>query len=214
MERREAVGVGKTFMMSQPEEAVAAGVVNALALIADEAIIVCDEATGICFFNQGAERIFGFRASEVRGRPLDVLLPERFRVAHRDHVRRFAGAEEVARPMGRRAMIFGLRSNGQEFPAEASIAKFVVGERRYFGVILRDVTAMVEARREIERLKGLLPVCAYCRKVRDDSGYWQDVESYLKSHSNLLITHGICKECLAKELQKVAAGAEDEPRTV
>ena len=186
-------------------------VLGALVLAADDAIIVVDEARGICFYNHGAERIFGWPAHEMLGKPLDILIPERFRAKHRQHLHRFTTDSTTARTMGSRSKIGGLRANGQEFPAEASIARFTVGERLYFGVILRDVTQLVEARREIERLKGLLPVCAYCRKVRDDSGYWQELEQYLESHSNLSVTHGICKECLAKVMPAPNATSSDLP---
>ncbi len=197
--------------LSLPEKWDSSTVLGALALTADDAIIVLDEGRGICFYNHGAERIFGWRADEMLGKPLDILIPERFRAKHKQHIRQFASEPTAARTMGSRSTICGLRANGQEFPAEASIARFFVGERRYFGVILRDVTQLVEARREIERLKGLLPVCAYCRKVRDDSGYWQELEQYLESHSNLSVTHGICKECLAKVMPAPKATSSDLP---
>jgi signal transduction histidine kinase len=50
----------------------------------------------------------------------------------------------------------------------------------------------------INLLTGLLPICAWCKKVRDDGGYWQQVEDYLQKHSGALFTHGICPECLER----------------
>ena len=52
---------------------------------------------------------------------------------------------------------------------------------------------------EINVLQGLIPICAKCKKIRDDKGYWHQVESYLEKHSNMQFTHGICMEC-AKQL--------------
>ena len=52
---------------------------------------------------------------------------------------------------------------------------------------------------EVKRLSALLPICASCKKIRDDEGYWQEIESYLHSHSDTRFSHGICPEC-AKEL--------------
>jgi PAS domain S-box-containing protein len=180
-----------------------AGVLDALAEIVDDAILVVDEKGLILFFNRGAERIFGCPLDAVRGSSLDRFIPDAHRAAHREHMRKFGESQDSSRAMGARTPVTGLRSNGENFPAQASIAKFVVGDKRYFAVILRDVTEISEARREIERLRGLLPVCAYCHKVRDDSGYWQDLEKYVEAHSNLSVTHGICQECLSKELKRV-----------
>jgi len=51
---------------------------------------------------------------------------------------------------------------------------------------------------QIETLQSLLPVCAWCKKVRNDSGYWYQIEKYITAHSRTQITHGICPECAAK----------------
>jgi hypothetical protein len=48
---------------------------------------------------------------------------------------------------------------------------------------------------EVKTLKGIIPICASCKKIRDDSGYWQQVEQYVKNHSNAEFSHGICPEC-------------------
>jgi hypothetical protein len=51
---------------------------------------------------------------------------------------------------------------------------------------------------QVSRLKGLLPICAWCHDVRNDEGYWQSVDSFLQSHSHLEFSHGICPKCAAK----------------
>ena len=53
-----------------------------------------------------------------------------------------------------------------------------------------------EATAHLKLLRGLLPICAWCQKVRDDKGYWQQIESYLRDHADAKFTHGICPECL------------------
>lgn len=52
---------------------------------------------------------------------------------------------------------------------------------------------------EIKTLRGFLPICAKCKKIRDDEGYWNQIESYIEKHSDVQFSHGICQEC-AKEL--------------
>jgi len=117
-------------------EAKFSGIVS----IAADAIISVDDEQHITIFNTGAETIFGYEAAEVIGTPLERLIPERFRAAHRDHFARFAAGAEAARTMATRQEVFGLRKNGAEFPAEASISKVVAGDETFFSVVLRDVT--------------------------------------------------------------------------
>ncbi len=109
--------------------------------IAADAIISVDERQRILHYNSGAERIFGWSAQEATGRELSFLLPERFRGNHGKFMQGFGSAVDRARQMGERRAIAGLRRDGREFPAEASISKLVLasGERIYT-VLLRDVT--------------------------------------------------------------------------
>jgi len=108
--------------------------------IAADAIISVDAEQRITIFNEGAEKIFGYRASEVIGSPLERLIPERFRAVHREHFARFAAGPVAARTMATRKEVFGLRKNGEEFPAEASISKVDVGGEVFLSVVLRDST--------------------------------------------------------------------------
>jgi PAS domain S-box-containing protein len=108
--------------------------------IATDAIVSVDEAQTIVLFNQGAERIFGWAAEEVMGRPLSLLLPERVHERHLGHIRAFAQGPVQAKRMGERQEIFGRRKSGEEFPAEASISRLELSGRRLFTAVLRDVT--------------------------------------------------------------------------
>jgi PAS domain S-box-containing protein len=108
--------------------------------IAADAIITVDQSQRIVSFNRGAEAIFGYTGSDVLGRHLAMLIPARYREAHDGHMERFARAPETARRMGERREIFGLRADGSEFPAEASISKLVAPDGILFTVVLRDIT--------------------------------------------------------------------------
>ena len=108
--------------------------------LAEDAVISIDEDQKIFLFNRGAEKIFGFTHDEMMGQPLDLLLPERLAAVHRNHVISFANSPERARRMGERREIFGRRKDGTEFPAEASISKAEVDGKRFFTVILRDIS--------------------------------------------------------------------------
>ena len=72
---------------------------------------------------------------------------------------------------------------------------------------LRRLNAELQARNEelqaalgqVKILSGLLPICAHCKKIRDDEGYWQDVAIYIRDHSEAEFSHGLCPDC-AQEL--------------
>ena len=61
--------------------------------------------------------------------------------------------------------------------------------------LAKRVRELEEAMAQIKTLRGLLPICARCKKVRDDQGYWQDVELYIRDHTDIDISHGICPDC-------------------
>lgn len=117
--------------------------------IADDAVISVDGNQRITLFNQGAEKIFGYRAQEAIGQPLNLLLPARFTERHQQHVADFGQSSSEARRMGERREILGRRKTGEEFPAEASISKLQLKGETIFTVILRDTSD----RRVIERMK-------------------------------------------------------------
>lgn len=61
---------------------------------------------------------------------------------------------------------------------------------------------------DVKTLSGLLPICASCKHIRDDKGYWHQVESYIQQHSSAVFTHGLCPKCSQKIYPKAAAGDE------
>jgi len=114
---------------------------SGIVAISADAVICIDENQRITLFNEGAESIFGYSKGEVVGSPLDVLIPERFRANHREHVKKFAEGRETSRRMGARHVdIVGLRKNGEEFPTDAAISKLEVGGERVLTVFLRDIS--------------------------------------------------------------------------
>ena len=54
----------------------------------------------------------------------------------------------------------------------------------------------------VKRLEGIIPICSYCNKIRDDESCWQQLEQYLSEHSDALFSHGICPDCMEKNMQK------------
>jgi hypothetical protein len=73
-------------------------------------------------------------------------------------------------------------------------------------LLIRDLQT---AREEIWKLQGMVPICAWCKDVRDDSGYWHKVETYIESRSDARFSHGLCPTCLAKQFPALAEPAAE-----
>jgi PAS domain S-box-containing protein len=134
--------VVRTRTLTGPEASTARQykqVAEILDLSAD-AIVSADREGKVLRFNRGAERIFGYRSSEIIGCPLDILIPARFRRQHRQHLANFTRSPDASRLMNQRGEIYGLRRDGSEFPAEASIVRLDNGRQPIFSIILRDIT--------------------------------------------------------------------------
>lgn len=135
-----------------------------------EAIITVDERQNIVIFNPMAEHVFGCSAAEALGASLSRFIPTRFRAAHERHVEQFGVTGVSERQMGKQQrVLFGLRSNGEEFPIEASISQVRDGDSKLYTVMLRDITERVKAenaqRKSREELREL---SANLQKVREE----------------------------------------------
>lgn len=105
-----------------------------------DAIISLDARQQVVLFNRAAEELFGCPAKEAFGRPLDRFLPEQFREAHREHIERFGKTGVTLRSMHSPATLKGVRSDGKQFPVEATISQVGEGDQKRYTVILRDIT--------------------------------------------------------------------------
>ena len=123
---------------------------------ATDAIITIDAHQRITLFSAGAEAIFEYSAAEMIGRPLDRLLPERFREIHRQHIDTFGVTGVSMRAMGGERVLAGLRRSGEEFPIEARISQVEVGGQKLYAVILRDITERQRATEELQASRAAL----------------------------------------------------------
>ena len=70
-------------------------------------------------------------------------------------------------------------------------------------LLVSQKAALVETLGRVKRLEGLLSICMNCKKIRTESNSWDQLEKYISKHSDVLFSHGICPDCLAKELKKL-----------
>lgn len=184
-----------------------------------DALVEVDLSTfRVTYMNRMAFQLLGYSAGDLaRGLSgADLLGP-----GEAEHVAGIIGgyvalSRETGAPYERHSgqhlyEIVMRRANGSTFIAETQTS-YVLDERevpRRMRVMCRDVTARkrVEEERErllaelqeaiagLSRLQGLLPICAWCRRVRDDEGYWGELERYVEQNAGARISHGICPEC-------------------
>jgi hypothetical protein len=119
---------------------------------ATDVIITIDEQQRIVQFNAAAQHTFQYELADVFGQPLEILLPERFREIHQQHVAHFAQTGITRRTIAPLTGLFGRRANGEEFPIEATISRVDVAGQYLLTVILRDVTRRLLAEQEKDRL--------------------------------------------------------------
>ncbi len=113
---------------------------RSFAASANDALVTADAAGDIVSWNAAAERMFGYAAAEVAGRPLSLLMPERFRVMHDAGLRRVVEHGAAAsRLIGGTVEVVGQRKDGSEFPLELSLGTWETGEGRFFSGIIRDI---------------------------------------------------------------------------
>ncbi len=115
-----------------------------------EGVITIDERGVVESFNQAAERLFGYRAEDVMGRNVSLLMPPEIAANHSDHIRRYLATGE-AKIVGQGPReVTGRHKDGHCFPVELSVSELVVGGRRVFSGILRDITERVEQQNLLE----------------------------------------------------------------
>jgi PAS domain S-box-containing protein len=103
-----------------------------------------------------------------------------------------------------------MAKGGNLIPVETKFIQGMWDDRDVLFGISRDVTERKRAESERERLiaelqkaldeiktlKGYIPICSYCKKIRDDKGYWEQLEKYISEHTEALFSHGICPDCI------------------
>ena len=172
-------------------------------------VVIGDLSACIIYVNPAFLRMFGYTSrEEVLGRETRVLFD----------------SEDVARLSDVKAMVdmkHGAtveldvrRKDGTTFPVEVACTEIVDRDGRVAGRMASfvDISARKEAEHQreeliaqlrqalatIKTLRGLLPICASCKRIRDDDGYWQQLEAYISDHSEATFSHGICPECVKK----------------
>ncbi|MHC4149784.1 MAG: sensor histidine kinase [Planctomycetota bacterium] len=124
---------------------------RSIAETANDAIISADSEAKIVFWNNGAERVFGYSAEEIIGEPITVIMPERYRHAALKGYRRVVETGK-SRVGGHPVEVYGLNKNGRELPVELSLARWDTKDGVFFTSIIRDITERKESEEERAQL--------------------------------------------------------------
>lgn len=137
---------------------------SALVESAPDAIVLGNDNGLIVGWNNGAQRLFGYSGDEVQGKPLAMLMPERYRSRHREGMKR-CRAEKQPRLLGKLLEVDGLRKDGGEFPLEMVIGSWLTSSGRHFSAIIRDVSERKQIAQELEKYHHHLEELVLLRTV-------------------------------------------------
>ena len=139
-------------MISGRDDSADADLFRALFDTAPDAMVVVDQDGTIVLANPQADRLFGYGENELRGRPVETLLPESVRHAHKEHRASYMAAPRV-RPMGAGYELTGVRRGGQPFPVEIGLSPIQAGGRLLYAASIRDISETQRARQALVRAR-------------------------------------------------------------
>lgn len=192
----------RTRSLSEAEERYRQ-VVNTI----NEAIIIADTNGFLLFVNPSCCEIYRYSEKELIGMHTSNLVhPEYNHVFERFSV-------EVREKGSFSGETMDVRKDGSHFFTDVRGTLILYNNQECLLAVIRDVTEkktaemereklieeLQKALNEIKTLKGIVPICSSCKKIRDDKGYWNQIENYIRAHSEAEFSHGICPDC-AKEL--------------
>lgn len=183
-------------------------------------IVITDPTGAIEYVNPKFVEVTGYALEQAMGKNPRILKSgEKSPEAYSEMWRTLTAGKEW------RGEFHNKKANGDLYWESASISPIrdAAGHTTHYVAVKEDITARKQTEAERERLvedlqkalakvrslSGLLPICAGCKKIRDDKGYWSQVESYLQEHSEVTFTHSLCPDCVNKlypELNEPGSG--------
>jgi two-component system cell cycle sensor histidine kinase/response regulator CckA len=177
---------------------------------AEEAIIGQNMDGIITTWNTGASRLYGYSAAEAIGQPAMMIVPEALNQDAIEVWQKLRRGELVEpedtmrqRKDGKAVNVCvtmsAIRDNQGRVLGASSIAYDITERKKVEAERTNLIAHLNETLSKVKTLSGLLPICASCKKIRDDHGYWQKLETFVREHSGAEFSHSICPDCM-KEL--------------
>ena len=174
-------------------------VIRRLAVVlkdSNDAITVHDLQGNIIAWNRGAEKMYGYTEAEALEMNIAQMVPSDKKIEAKDYLERMTSGEIIESFETQR-----ISNDGKILDVWLVVTclKDDSGAIDSIATTERDITEkkneLSRKENEVKTLRGLLPICASCKQIRDDKGYWHQIESYIRDHSEAEFTHGICPEC-------------------
>lgn len=162
----------------------------------NDAITVHDLQGNIIAWNRGAEKMYGYTEAEALEMNIVHMVPPDIKIEAMEYLERIASGDIVESFETQR-----ISKDGKILDVWLVLTclRDDSGAIDSIATTERDITEIKnELRRketEVKTLRGLLPICASCKQIRDDRGYWHQIESYIRDHSEAEFSHGICPKC-------------------
>ena len=173
------------------------------------------------YVNKKFAEIFGYSVEECLNNMhfQQTVHPEDLDVVREQISKRISGKVDSVN-----YTFWGIKKNGKMILVEIFGSKIQLNGKPAVAGSILDITArkqmeeqrekLIEALQkalsEVKTLQGFLPICSYCKKIRDDKGYWSQIESYIHKHSDAEFSHGICPECAKKYYPDIDLNEDDK----
>jgi PleD family two-component response regulator len=122
------------------------------------------------------------------------------------------GCDYLTKPFNREEIIVRVRSHLENSRLQRLLAEKNQSLAHLNEELQTRQRQLEEAMANIKTLRGLIPICSYCHKIRDDKGYWAEVEEYLRRNSEARLSHGICPDCIQKHFPDVLLAPTPKPK--
>lgn len=180
---------------------------------ANDAIIILQDENTV-YRNPAYEKIIGYSVSETSGRSFLDLVAEEDRPRVREYYYKRLKGEEVPDQYE----VYLVSRSGEKVAMEVRPCIVEFQDKPTTMVIMRDITRRKKAEEEREQsiadlrqaltevktLRGFLPICAHCSKIRDDEGEWHIMEKYIQARSHARFSHSVCPECIRTHYPDIA----------
>lgn len=179
-----------------------------------DAMTVQDLAGNILEWNRGAEKMYGWPAEEAKRMNIDAIVPPARTTESFDFIQKIFKEQPVESFETKR-----MTADGRILDVWLTVTAIHNQDGKPVGIATteRDITARKAAEKEkvdlikqlqralaeVKTLRGIIPICMICKRIRNDEGYWEQVEVYVHRHSEANFSHGVCPKCMKDRHPKV-----------